>query len=315
MGRIVSIVMEDRPPETRSSKPAPAESPHAIDVWACVVVAVGILWLLTYPFDFGTAVITPWLAENQAHTLNGMANVILFTPLGAAIAFANWRRQRSRTAAVVIAVVVGVAVSFVGETLQVFLPGRISSWLDLGNNSAGALVGAIGGWRSAPTVADRLDRFTHWVRGRPLARRALVVAALLLLARTAPFDLSPETRELGEGWARSKAAVASQGQALEALAHGRLAELPWWVLADVAIFAIAATMLGRAFRESLERTGDRTNPALFVVIIGVLAATMTEAMQWPIRSRVMDPADWLGCVAGVVVGVVIDQAMGRLRRS
>lgn len=290
---------------------APSDRP-TIDRWLCLLVALGILWLLTYPFNFAGRALTPWLAETEIKRLNGMANVVLFVPWGGVIAVTLWRRGWRRELAVAAAVIGGTNLSLLGETLQVFLPGRVSSWIDIANNGAGSLVGAIGGWRAAATISDRSAHFAAWARHRPRARRALWAAAVVLILRTAPFDFAAESGELRMGWGRARAEAMAQWRAIETLAHGHLPRVPWWAALDAALFTVAAVWLGRAFRESLERTGDRSSPMVFIVVVGATAATVTEIMQCPIQSRVMDPADGLGCVVGVILGAAIDQAKGRL---
>jgi VanZ family protein len=111
------------------------------------------------------------------------ANVILFLPFG----FGAWMglrdryRHRVRLAAVGV---LGSGLSAVCELLQFFLPGRLTSLLDLVANTAGALLGALCAWWWSRPVFD-------WLGAR--ARRlvgARVPTTLLRLSLTYLFALS-----------------------------------------------------------------------------------------------------------------------------
>lgn len=72
--------------------------------------------------------------------LESAANVALFVPLGALIA---WPLARTRTVAIVGAASVGAATSFAIEFAQRFIDGRYSTMADVAANGAGAALGAL----------------------------------------------------------------------------------------------------------------------------------------------------------------------------
>lgn len=72
------------------------------------------------------------------------ANLLAYIPLGALIAGALLREGAPRWRAFAIAVAGGTLLSWSMETLQNFLPTRVSSITDWGLNSAGTLIGAAG---------------------------------------------------------------------------------------------------------------------------------------------------------------------------
>ena len=72
-----------------------------------------------------------------------MANVIAYVPFGAFIALAP--RRATPGARTLLAVCAGLVLSFAMETLQMFLPPRDASLVDLAANTAGALVGGVAG--------------------------------------------------------------------------------------------------------------------------------------------------------------------------
>ncbi|MCL6481447.1 MAG: VanZ family protein [Firmicutes bacterium] len=112
-----------------------------------------------------------------------LANVILFFPFG----FGAWMglrdryRHRVRLAAVGV---LGSGLSAVCELLQLFLPGRLTSLLDLVANTVGALLGALCAWWGPRPVFDWLE-----ARARRLVG-AWVPTTLLRLSLTYLFAVS-----------------------------------------------------------------------------------------------------------------------------
>ena len=70
-------------------------------------------------------------------------NVVAYLPLGAMLYFAL-RPPLAPAAAFVIATLVAAVLSLLLESVQMFLPARIASNVDLLSNSAGAVLGALG---------------------------------------------------------------------------------------------------------------------------------------------------------------------------
>ncbi len=111
------------------------------------------------------------------------ANVILFLPFG----FGVWMGLRDRYRHLVRLAAVGVlgsGLSAVCELLQLFLPGRLTSLLDLVANTAGAVLGALCAWGWSRPAFDWLE-----ARGRRLVG-ALVPTTLLRLCLTYLFAVS-----------------------------------------------------------------------------------------------------------------------------
>jgi hypothetical protein len=134
-----------------------------------------------------------WLAD-------GASNVLLFLPLGVALAARGWR--------VPAVVAAGCAVTGLVETLQWvgIPPGRLASRGDLVANAAGALLGAalwrLRGWRRPPTPGGALALAYAWVTG--VAAVAVGTALALRPSGTARDDsrpmVSPVTHVPGSGW-------------------------------------------------------------------------------------------------------------------
>lgn len=91
-----------------------------------------------------------------------MANVIAYAPFGVFIALAP--RRATPAARATLAVSAGLVLSFALETLQMFLPPRDASLIDLAANTAGALLGGLLG--ASLVRARRLRRALSAARNR-----------------------------------------------------------------------------------------------------------------------------------------------------
>ncbi len=289
-------------------------------------VACMTAWLLLYPFDFVAQKQTEWLAERQIHKLNTLSNIMLFVPCGmmGAWVLKRWWPRMGFGIIVMVGIDSGLF-SLAGETVQMWLPGRQSSLIDLSANTAGGVVGAMIGLTLAPRLTSNWRRTAAWLSVRVRARRALFVLLILLAARTAPFDASPETfylkeslfyqtKQAGTPFAKTRAWLAGDSgrtetaglvdRRAEAITELKRAGL------NLLLFTLAAAALLRAARENRMLTGrdGRGVGGVLVLCIGLVIAT--ELAQWPIRSRLMDMTDPVAGIAGVIVGLLIASAAG-----
>jgi VanZ family protein len=134
--------------------------------------------------------VAPWPKYFSVEDL--IFNILGYIPLGLTVAAslpANWRARRR----IVVTALFAALLSFTLETLQVFLPSRVASNIDIGSNFAGALIGALIGtkWRQAlfgPHGAfSRLrTRYLIDVRGSSLG---VILAILWLFAQITPDQL------------------------------------------------------------------------------------------------------------------------------
>jgi VanZ family protein len=161
-----------------------------------------IAYASLYPFtgwhDSGVSIWTylfaPWPRYWTGFDL--AINVLGYLPLGLLWVAALQTRVPPRFAALV-AVLLGFAVSLSMETVQNFLPSRVSSNVDLASNTLGTLLGALGGvrWGAAllPGGAVHALRERLIVPGRA-GDHGLILIAFWLLAQ-----LNPETLLFGTG--------------------------------------------------------------------------------------------------------------------
>ena len=228
-----------------------------------LVVAL-IVYGSLYPwhFDFSPRVnpldflLHSWSFEWDRFLLRDMAvNVALYVPLGAAAALAL-APKHGRGASAALAVLLGMALSATMEMLQIYVPGRQCSLLDVATNTIGTAAGA---W-----VASIVWPGFVWPPLSRHPRERHAGAAVFLLACWAGFQLYPffpilsQTRLRNglallfhastvspvEIWACAAEWVAA-ALAMKALL-GRL-RLPWLVLAMACLpvrILIAGRILG-----------------------------------------------------------------------
>lgn len=123
-------------------------------MYALPIVILLIVCGSLYPWHFAAAHTNPWLILirswpgewNVSMMSDAFLNVVVYVPLGA-LAFLSQARRRSPRAAVAVAILTGLFLSLGMELLQVYVPGRTSSLLDVANNVTGAFVGALAAWR------------------------------------------------------------------------------------------------------------------------------------------------------------------------
>src|SRR5690606_34599814 len=107
-----------------------------------------ILFGSWFPFRFDVPVDFPdWrllvdLEHVELRRGDVLANVLLYAPLGFFVPRALALRGQIRPIAV--AALAGLALSTTVEVVQIFIPGRTTSLVDVASNSAGAALGALG---------------------------------------------------------------------------------------------------------------------------------------------------------------------------
>lgn len=156
-----------------------------------VVLALLIAYVSLYPFRFRTDLVLP---EPPYSAVDMVANVLLFLPFGllarwlSGVGHAADRATRNRLALWLLA---GASLAAALQWLQLFVPGRLASLMDVGMNWIGLGCGAaMAPWLS-PRRWQRLDTF--WFDSR---------AGLLLIAWLSA-QLSPFLPgEPGRAWLR-----------------------------------------------------------------------------------------------------------------
>jgi VanZ family protein len=283
--------------------------------WLTVVLVALTTWEVTYPLNFQAQVQSHWLAGMDIHKIDDVGNVLLFIPWSLVAAWRLTVKGRSRLSTVLQLTLLGMGLSFAAETLQVWLPDRDSSLLDVITNTLGAMLGAWFGCAFSGWLSRRLRRGLDALRRWPATRRLAWCLLAVLAVRAAPFDIAPQTWELQQALRRTSEAglpfhatigFLRGGAGGQALRKQMLGEVGWGALSLI-LFAATAVLMARAVRERFLTRGDRTSPVLFVLPMGGALVLVTAAMGWPIRSRTVDATDAVAGLIGLVVGIGIDQ--------
>ena len=163
-------------------------------VWALLVAYASLypFWPLRLPP--GTAFADAFAIAGHVLRSDVMLNVIAYIPFGLLLCLHH--RANGRAHPVALAIATCGAFSLAMETAQLFLPGRVSSIVDVGTNLAGAAIGALAFVDPVYSMATR-----------PLgeARERLVIAggygdaALVLLALWLLAQLNPALPFFGAG--------------------------------------------------------------------------------------------------------------------
>ncbi len=229
-------------------------------------------------------------------------NVVGYAPLGFLLALALLRTGRG-VLAVPLALVAGALLSLSLEFLQIYLPQRVPSNLDLVLNTAGALAGAL-----CAALLERLGAIDRWSRFRERwfatdARGALVLLALwpwaLLFPAAEPFGL-------GQVLERLEAALAdllAGTPFLDWLPVRAAALQPLSPVAELLCVALGLLVPCLLAYSMVRHLGRRVVLVLAIAVAGVGATALSAALSY-------GPAHawaWLGMPAraGIWVGLVL----------
>lgn len=160
-------------------------------LWLLLGVVVLIMYGSLYPFHFKSDAVAGgfWHALDQlswarAGRGDRISNVLLYLPLGFCL-FLSLNRKYGRRTSLLLATLLGSALSLTMEIAQIYVSVRVPSFMDLSLNAAGSLIGAtaglawgtIVGWMHFPSRAEKPV-------GDPAA---VLVVGLWLAWRLAPF--------------------------------------------------------------------------------------------------------------------------------
>jgi VanZ family protein len=217
------------------------------------------------------------------------SNVVGYFPLGFLIVLALWPRLRGLPA-VAVALVASAAASTCLEALQVYLPSRVASNVDLACNSAGALAGALAGAASAAPLFR--SHGLQALRYRTFRTGSAIDLGLVLVGLWLFSLLNPETLLYGNGDLRGVFQAADgEHHAAEVFIRFEASVAAANVLA---IGLIAATLTRRG------------QPARIVILLLVLASLITRAFAF---AMLFSPQDFLlwatpGALFGIAGGTL-----------
>jgi VanZ family protein len=223
-------------------------------------------------------------------TANDIAlNIAAYLPLGA-ILFVALKSPLSNAAAFVIATLTAAALSLGLESVQMFLPTRIASNVDVISNSAGACCGALAAWiASLPAFAANPFKST---RRRLFRAGVLGDCGLLLVVLWIVIQFHPAPLTFGSGDLRD--ALRLEPFFVYA-PHS-------YLLTEAAIAALATLAVGLLISLLLLPGQQPLLTALSVLLLAlavraVAAATVARSAHW---LQWFTPGTALGLAAGVI---------------
>lgn len=202
-----------------------------------------------------------------------LTNILVYNPIGLALVLYGGTGTLARWGRVPFAVLVGVAVSLVAETLQAGIAGRVASWIDVALNTLGTITGTVLG----ANLCSARRGATRWARRqlseRPFTTMASILTFGLFLYNLVPFDFITDTAGLHTSFGRARwdlTAVrpSAFGNAPYGLMIGQLGGAAW--------FAALGYLLALAAAESGQ---DRFSAAGPAIKHGFVLASLVEFMQ------------------------------------
>ena len=207
-------------------------------------------------------------------------NLVGYLPMGFLLTLALRLRTRARWTAALLASLATAALSFSMECLQSYLPLRVASNVDLGFNTLGGLLGALGA-----ALLDRLGAIEHGrrVRRRWFARDARGALVLLALGPIGLLFPLPVAFGMGQVIERSEAALGDWLQGTPFLDWLPVRDielqpmLPWAAAASVALGALAPCVLGYTLVAPRAR---RALFALAALVVGLAVSALSAALSY-----------------------------------
>ncbi len=150
-------------------------------VYASLEPFEGWRWSIDPLFGF---VIAPWPRYTIASDI--MLNIVAYLPFGALL-YITLRTKLSPAGALWLAILLSAALSFTLESIQMFLPARIASNVDLLTNIIGAAIGALAAkalWQPLSAIAHR------WLRADWFGDAGATVIALWIVTQLYPVPLA-----------------------------------------------------------------------------------------------------------------------------
>lgn len=224
------------------------------------------------------------------------ANVLVYIPLGLVVGLARSESKPSVLRRVAFATLIGSGLSLGLEALQVCIPGRVPSWIDVILNTLGCLLGAVAGMvvRRHGVVIGRW-LLAH-ARRRPAQVALLSLTSLLIVAHLAPFDFVTSTSELHGSFRRAMWGQTAFSESLNAARDPQeIVNHMWELLWYVALAALAT-------RAALERREPVSRAALLAFGHTVVVSIIVETLQLFVRSRLFDLRDMLLALLGALAG-------------
>lgn len=259
-----------------------ADTNNRTAVWLLAVIAFLIAYGSLYPFRFaavgsaGPFELLRHLSFARTTRSDLAANVLLYLPLGASLAWLLATRLGGLLA-VVVAVAIGALLSFAIELAQLYETRRVASLTDVACNAIGAAAGGF--------IALAIASTHRRLRASPLSGVLRNPVATALLVSWVGYRLAPFTPVLDPGkWASSFAPLAASG---------------WWSPAAILPHALAWLVLMLACDRIATGRAHRT--AMTAMLVVLAGRVLFAGMQ-------LEPAE----IAGMGVAIALGGLMLRM---
>lgn len=134
-------------------------------------------------------------SAKKPYAMDFFLNVLLFVPFGFGLSARVSKKNGGRWASLLVALAMGVAVSYTVEFLQLYIPERDSGWSDVISNTAGSVAGFFLFALCGDTVLAELSRWEDSVeRWLSPLRGAVLLAAYFAACCGISFFLQSKTR-------------------------------------------------------------------------------------------------------------------------
>lgn len=284
--------------------------------WAVAAAAVAAFaaYISLVPFNFvrppdGVTLVHLLRSRVETHIesdSNLLANAVMFAPFGffGAGALVDERsRARRWMAAVSVVLMASVALSCTIEVLQIFVPGRTPSVIDVTAQLAGTL-GGVAAW----AVLSREVR-TWSVRFTAGSRSALelvlgIYAAVRFLLLIEPLDVTVELSTLAHRFRAGRIVLNPLESPM----------LHWAMLPSVLSDVLLAVPVG-VLAVIAHNPRDRRRGAAPAMLFGALFFLLAEMARVFIRSQTADVTHLLVNCLGVAAGVAVTSALVPRRQA
>ncbi len=271
--------------------------------WPIALIAL-VLYGSLIPFQFnGSALGMSGISWRSATLEDVVTNLLLYIPIGFALAGTTRNLHSRRFARFVFAVMGGLFVSIVAEGIQTGIAVRVASWTDVVLNTMGTVVGALVAPRGLMLARAFGTTICKRLQDRTFATLAQGLTVGLFFYGLAPFDFITNTQQLHgafrqAAWSFSSTHnVAVDTQDLS----GLLAQLPGtlWFAALGYLFALAARQRGCSAMHALGSAMKH----------GFILAGLLEVMQLFTLSHQFEPVamalHWVAVAVGAWGGTFI----------
>ncbi|MHC5109058.1 MAG: VanZ family protein [Planctomycetota bacterium] len=255
-------------------------------------------------------------------------NIFLYVPLGLLVHAGLHRIGIRKSIALLLAVVMGAALSFAIEWAQHYMPSRVSSLIDLVSNILGTVIGATisitAGWVLPKFFGALLFEFNR----RPRIAAVKTYGLILVLAAMMPFSMAFDMGRIKQAAKNAnfipfstasdsfhtpdKTPTVKQQQRQD---YQRWASMKRWSRWTAELFSFA--VLSWLFQPVLFSHYRFTRNGAFAMIIwtGFALAVVLSIIQFFVVTRGLDVTDILFRWAGVVFGAVACATYHRREQS